>query len=117
MDSKTELYNLINDIKIQIYDDKHTIMTIKHKKRTELQVKYYENKLKMNKLLLLMAEKEYNRTLTDKLRDMIQNKIKETVVERMELTDEMAEKGILDDGEYLQHSNDCKDMYEKNELF
>jgi len=123
MDSKTILYNLINDIKMEIYDSKHTIMIIKQKqhktiqdnkskKKLELYLKLNENKLKYDKLLLLWAQNYYNDTLNDKLSDMINNKRKENMVERMEIVEEFAEEGILNDGEYLHVSNNCKKMYE-----
>jgi len=122
MDSKTELYNVINNLKMEIYNYKHTIMIIKQqkhkiqdnesKKMMELHLNMHENKLKYDKLLLLWGQNDYNDTLNDKLRYMIKNKMKENMVERMELVEEFAEKGILNDGEYLQLSNICKKMYE-----
>jgi len=39
--------------------------------------------------------------MNDKLRDMIKNKMKENMVERMELVEEFTEKEIFKDGEYL----------------
>lgn len=122
MCSKTELYNMINEIKIEIYDTKQDIMNInlayqithnnEKKKELELHLKFFENKLKYEKLLLLLAEKEYNGTMNDKLRDMIKNKMKENMVERMELVEEFTEKGFFKDGDYLHLSNKCKRMYE-----
>ena len=79
----------------------------------ELQVKFLENNIKLNKLSLLLAEKDYNGTLTDNLYDMILNKKKEGVVERMEIIDEMVEFGVLKDIQYLNYSNQAKEIYDK----
>lgn len=112
---------MINEIKIEIYDTKQDIMNINlayqithnnEKKELELHLKFFENKLKYEKLLLLLAEKEYNGTMNDKLRDMLKNKRKENIVERMELVEEFTEKGFFKDGDYLTSVNNLKRMYE-----
>jgi|LakMenE01Jun11ns_1017448.scaffolds.fasta_scaffold9006622_1 hypothetical protein len=82
------------------------------KKELELHVKFYENNIKLNKLSLLLAEKDYNDTLNDKLYDMISNKKKEAIAERMEIIEEMAEVGVMKDGQYLNYSNQAKEFYD-----
>jgi hypothetical protein len=75
----------------------------------KLCIQYLKAIIKEKKLVILLLQtKEDNKTL----RNMIREKLKQSITERMEYATELVEVQEINENQYLQLSNDLKELYD-----
>jgi len=100
------------ELEYEIRDSENVLDKIKQN-APDVWIKYWENDIKINKLTLLRGN-IYD-TITEKLDDMIRAKKKQCLFDRMEILQELVDSDEIDENEYLELSNDLKEMFMRNE--
>lgn len=110
------LINSISRLVISIHKHEQYLLYIENNEefeveRADLLIPYLKTIIKQLKLILLLSQtKKDNKTLP--LCNMIKEKIKQCITVRMEYATEFVEIEAIDEGEYLEMSNEFKELYE-----
>ena len=111
----TKMSNTIelSDLRIHVHKLENHLLEIENDQseveHPDLYIPYLKTIIKQKKLILLLSQtKKDNKTL----RNMIKEKIKQCITDKMEYATEFVEIEAINENEYLEMSKDLKELYE-----
>lgn len=102
----------IMDVKNKIEYHENLIETALESKRVELNIAFLKNKLKSLQLTLVGLRSYYGSNLQQQLQvnELVLERIKECIIERQEIIEEISENGWANDNQYNQHCLHHRDI-------
>jgi hypothetical protein len=105
----------ISDLRIHVLEMENHLLEIEKDlsevEHPELFIPYLKLQIKENKLIILLCtmKKDNNKTLSN----MIREKLKQCITDKMEIATELVEIEAINENEYLEMSKDLKEFYDQ----
>jgi hypothetical protein len=105
----------LSDLRIHVHKLENHLLEIENDQseveHPELYIPYLKLLIKENKLIILLStmKKDNNKTL----RNMIREKLKQCMTDKMEIATELVEIEAINENEYLEMSKDLKEFYDQ----